>query len=315
MSFKTKATMIRRWYGILTGKSATAVAQGVGRAYRKDVIEGYYNDFIGKLSSKTLLDEYRIPLTVIGGGKTVYFPIAIFQYALGLWDRFTIQKSSEDIEHFLVICSWIVSQQKPDGSWDCFSPIGHTQYSVSAMGQGEALSVLSRAYLYTNETKYYQSIQQAFNFMMISVKSGGTRFSEDERIIFEEYPHAVQAPSSVLNGWIFSLLGIYDYSKLTGDIEVQQIFDNSIHTLAEDLKYYDTGYWSYYDRCKRIASPAYHDLHIALLTVLFDLTGIKEFCDAADRWHSYNKWPNRTLAIFLKVLQKLKSNDEGIVVR
>ena len=43
--------------------------------------------------------------------------------------------------------------------------------------------------------------------------------------------------------------------------------------MATKINKYDCGYWSMYDLVGTIASPAYHDLDIALLSVLSDLSG------------------------------------------
>ena len=76
------------------------------------------------------------------------------------------------------------------------------------------------------------------------------------------------------------------------------------------------GYWSFYDRTGRIASPAYHELHIALLRVLSDITGNDYFQLFADRWENFSKIKrNRFRAIARKAIQKLKEPSEGIVVQ
>ena len=102
-----KLAMIKRWCKILTGTSATAVKQGRGRVFATDNIKGYYNDLTGKVGDGTLLDKNGIPVSKISDGSEVNFPIAVFQYALGLYDKYL--ESGEEKYHndFLKMSEWI----------------------------------------------------------------------------------------------------------------------------------------------------------------------------------------------------------------
>ncbi len=61
--------------------------------------------------------------------------------------------------------------------------------------------------------------------------------------------------------------------------------------MIANLDKYDSGYWSYYDQTGRIASPAYHQLHIALLKVMKQITGRNEFLLFAEKWSEYERKP------------------------
>lgn len=316
MSLNGKIALIKRWIGIVSGNNRVAVIQGGGKLYSKDDIAGYYNDLTGKVNEKTLLDDNGIAVNLIEGNKIVHFPISIFQYALGLWDLYLANNDEEKKRQFLNQCEWIIANQRKDGSWNCFEPIGYHQYTVSSMGQGEAISVLARAYKITGEQRWMDSAQRAMKFMLIPVSLGGTLLVNGCDYFFEEYPDESGAKRSVLNGWIFTLFGILDYLKLQNDLEVQDIYNRSIDTLIRHLKDYDAGYWSFYDQTGRIASPAYHDLHIALLKTLSDLTNQMLFKEIADKWQYYSeKKLNRVHAIMKKAAQKFKESPEGIIIQ
>ncbi len=316
MSIKGKVSLIKRWIGILFGKNNVAIRQGEGRFYSKNDIKGYYNDLTGKVNPNTLLDDKGIPVNIIENGEKVYFPITVFQYALGIWDLYNENDSDELKNNYLKLCQWIVDHQREDGAWDCFGPLKYKKYSVSAMGQGEAISVLIRAYVLTGETIFAEAVEKAIKFMIKPLEEGGTVLIEKEDIIFEEYPDEEGGKRSVLNGWIFSLFGIYDYLKVFVNADVHDIYQKSIITLTKRIADYETGYWSYYDRSGRIASPAYHDLHIALLNVLYDITGYSVFEQTALRWEKYKTHRiNRIKAIARKARQKFKESSEGIVIQ
>lgn len=318
MGLKDKAALLKRWAGIATGKNRVAVRQDVGKYYKLDEIAGYYNDLTGKVDSNTLLDDNGIPINEIAGGKKVYFPISIFQYALGLWDlSIGDGKNKEYQAHFLKLCDWIYEHQRSDGSWDCFSPIGYKTQTVSAMGQGEAVSVLIRAYQLTDEEKWLESAGKAAGFMFVPVNEGGVLRRDGENVYLEEYPGGNGEKLSVLNGWIFSVFGLYDYLIIKKDDEkVMKLFESTVKTMVSCLNKYDNGYWSCYDQTGRIASPAYHQLHIALLKVMSEITSEDIFLEYFNRWSKYSDSSLcRIRAVLKKVVQKLGDNPEGIIIR
>lgn len=316
MSIKGRMALFKRWVGIISGNNRVAIEQGQGKYYRKDIVAGYYNDLTGKVNDKTLLDTNGIPVNIIEGNKKVYFPISIFQYALGLWDLNMLTYDEDRHNQFIKVCEWIMDNQDENGSWNCFGPIGYSKYTVSSMGQGEAISVLLRAYKFSKDEKYLIAAQKAMAFMIKEMGEGGTLLIDGEDYFFEEYPSENGDKLSVLNGWIFSLFGIYDYLKIIDDEEIQQIFNRSVDTMKRHLMDYDLGYWSLYDRSGRLASPAYHQLHIALLTTLSDLTEEIYFKQIALKWEKYAENKPKTLrAIVKKGLQKLGESPEGIIIQ
>lgn len=316
MSLYDKIALFRRWFGMLTGKNRVAVKQGIGKYYKIGEVAGYYNDLTLKVDSNTMLDDDGIPVNEIAMGQRVYFPISIFQYALGLWDLYLDNGKTEYKNHFLKLCDWICLNQQEDGSWDCFSPIGYKTQSVSSMGQGEGISVLIRAYKLTGDMRWLESAKKAVIFMCIPITEGGVLRNQDEDIFFEEYPGGNGEKLSVLNGWIFSVFGLYDYLLTVHDDRVEAIMNRTVVTLRNNLEKYDMGYWSSYDQTGRVASPAYHQLHIALLKVMGDITGMEEFYTYSAKWKCYeDNRVYRLRAVIKKIYQKLNDNPEGILVK
>ncbi len=316
MSLKGKIALFKRWTGIILGTNRVAVEQGEGKNYSKTEVKGYYNDLTGKVHDDTLIDKNGYVQNIIQGGKTVYFPISIFQYALGCWDLYLKNNSPQLRSAFLTQCEWALNNQRPDGSWNCFEPIGYTTYSVSSMGQGEGASMFLRAYVLTSDKKWLNAAKKAVGFMKVEVKNGGVLTLDGEDVYLEEYPAVDSKRVAVLNGWIFSLFGLFDYYLVTKDNEIKSFFDKSVDTLKRHLSDYDMGFWSYYDRSGSIASPAYHNLHIALLRVMGDITGEKDFTEFSNKLTKYeNSRINRLKAIAKKARQKIGESPEGIVVQ
>lgn len=309
-----KATMFKRWAKILAGSTEVAVEQGPGRCCRVGELAGYWNDLTGKVSPNTLLDDVGIPLSVIAGGKKTYFPIAVFQYSLGCHDLSLLEpeRADEYLVALEVCADWALSVQRADGSWDTFGPIGSEKYTVSSMAQGEGCSMLLRAYRVFSNDQYLNAALAAARFMLLNIADGGTAVYEGGDLFLEEYPQ--EPRRSVMNGWVFSLFGLYDASLV--DATFKEPFERSVNTLARYLDNYDNGYWSLYDLEHRIASPAYHTLHIAQLHMMTNLTGDARFSAMADRFEAYaTKRTNRLYAIASKAFQKVTERSDAVIVQ
>lgn len=307
-----KIAMVRRWALMAAGRTSVAVPQGKGRLFQSNEVSGYYNDLTGKYLANPELDGAGIPLTTLGDRSTVRFPIAIFQYGLGAYDSFLETSSPHARTAFEVTARWAFENQRPDGSWNAFEPIHSKRFTVSAMAQGEGASLLIRAGLHANEQRYISAALDAIDFMLLDVSTGGTARRFEGRLILEEYPGP--DPRTVLNGWIFAIFGLWDAALVNG--RYFRVLSDALEGLVQSLSWFDMGYWSKYDISGRIASPAYHHLHIAQLLALYDLTGRWEFISTAQRYKCYAD--NRlfaTRAIGAKVIQKLMSEQEGVILR
>ena len=307
--------MLKKWISILSGKNVLAVEQGIGKIYSKVEIMGYYNDLTNKVKYSNTLDEKSIPVNFNHNGEKVYFPIAIAQVGLGAYDLFLLTKETSHCEKFINAANWLLDNQEEDGGWDAFERIGHTDcHKYSAMAQGEGASILIRAYLHTNDTRYYNGAIRAIDLMLKPVEEGGTARYLGEKLYLEEY--VKDKPNLVLNGWVFAIFGLLDVFKLTQDVRYKDALEGTLKTLTEELNNYDTGYWSFYDQCGLIASPFYHNLHIALLNVLYDLFEIKEFQQQGDKWSGNQKNIfKKTLAVCRKAMQKIINPGQSIIVK
>lgn len=203
--------LIKRWVNMLTGKSAFHVEQAEGKCYSKSEIKGYYNDLTNKVSDKTFLDKDGIPLNTTVANINAYFPITIFQYGLGLYDLYLIEKKDIYLKKFIKIADFALEKIDRRGCWDCMGQLNDKAHETqSSMCQSEGVSVLLRAYKETNNNKYYEAATNAINFMLKPVEDGGTCYYQNERVIFQEYVSKYNL--SVLNGWIFSIFGLFDYT-------------------------------------------------------------------------------------------------------
>ena len=291
---------IKKWTNMLFGKSVYHVTQAAGRCYSKEQIKGYYNDFTQKVSRFGRADN-AVPTTRMDTGEEIYFSIAVFQYGLAAYDLYCMEQDENHLEKFINCAAWAVENQQEDGSWVTFA-YEDPEHPNSSMAQGEGISLLLRAYIQTGDESYMTAAVKAKDFMLLPISQGGTTLYKGEDVYFYEFTHS----PLVLNGWIFSIFGLYDYCKLTGDAEAREILQKTLQSLANSLPGYDNGYWSKYDDHKRLASPFYHDLHIAQLKVMYDLFEIQAYAQYAHKWDAYRKrFLNPKRAFVQKALQKI----------
>lgn len=290
---------IKKWYKMVTGKSISHVNQGSGTCYSKTEVAGYYND----LTEKVTKDDPTIfvPQYFVDTGESLYFSIGIFQYGLASFDLL-LQTKDDIYRKKLIACAdWAVENQQSDGSWITF-PFENSEHPYSSMAQGEGISMLIRAHIATKNDKYMLSAERAKDFMLKPISDGGVTEYRGNDVFLYEYTYS----PLVLNGWIFSLWGLYDFYQYTKNEKVQVILNATLSSLKKKLPEFDTGYWSKYEDGKRMCSPFYHRLHIAQLRVMYDLFDAQIFRDYADKWEAYEHsfWKPK-VAFLSKAVQKV----------
>ena len=291
---------IKKWYKMFTGQSVSHVNQGVGTCFSKEEVAGYYNDLTEKVTKDN--PDILVPMYRVDTGSEIYFSIGVFQYGLAAYDLFLKTREDAYRNKVLACSEWALNNQQEDGSWITFE-YKSKEHPYSSMAQGEGISLLIRAHILTGDSRYSDAAQKAKEFMLKPLCDGGTaEYTEDGGILFYE---ATNNPV-ILNGWIFSLWGLYDYCKYFSDEEAKQMLEKTLVSLKKKLSDFDMKYWSKYEDGKRICSPFYHKLHIAQLEAMYELFGDEIYKDFAVKWDKYQKnfW-NPKIAFIKKALQKV----------
>lgn len=267
---------------MISGKSIYHVDQGLGQVIDKG---GYYNDLTQKvLLGQDTLNDSGIPEMIDKNGSHIQMPTMIFQYGLGAYDLWLLTSEQHYLDKAIKCSDWAVLHQLYNGAWDNFSFI-YPNYPYSAMSQGEGISLLLRTWKATSNERYIESARKAFLFLTTSVEDKGVMILNGNEVLFKEY---VQKPT-ILNGWVFSLFGLYDYSLYESNHMVNQLWNKSIDTLVNHLSIYDNDYWTMYNEDGLIASPFYHKLHVAQMEALYILTHRKVFKEYGLKWKKEQK--------------------------
>ena len=215
-----------------------------------------------------------------------------------------ILSSSAHESHFFSAVRWLLENQDDLGGW----PIKTTRKLsngalilkpgwYSAMAQGQAISLLTRMYHYAGDEIYLKAATRALSLFNVSSEQGGFRtYFLDKYLWFEEYP---TIPSSfVLNGFIYSLFGLYDLKMSCAKQceTVEEYFKKGLESLNHLISLYDTGSGTLYDLRHfslktepKIARWDYHTTHINQLLYLNTLLKDQYLSTVSKRWIGYLK--------------------------
>lgn len=288
---------------MLTGSSVLHVNQDIGKCFQTDHLAGYYNNLTEKVTMQPeLLDGDLLPQIATPDNKSIYFPVAVFQYGLGAYDLYIQTHNEKYLTKFQQCVEWTLTQQEEAGSWKNFSH-ETPEYPYGAMAQGEGASLLLRNYVMTGDNRCLEAAKRAIDFMLLSVEQGGTTMYLGKDVILLEYTNK----PAVMNGWIFAWWGLYDYVLVTEERgHYRTILNESLQALENRLSLFDKHYWSMYDLNGHIASPFYHHLHIAQMQAMYQLTGHTVFNDYSRHWDHCEKNRIYKLRAFLvKAWQKI----------
>lgn len=283
-----------------------------------DRLGEYYMLFAEKANYAGDHDSAGIPMLDYRGqiGRQ-YNPIAIAQWGLANFNQYCFSHDSEAEKKFFASAEWLCANLESNSfgvpvwnhhfDWEYRDTLKAPWYSGLAQGQG--ISVLLRAAAASGKAHYLDAARRAYEAFLRPTSDGGVLFADErDDLWIEEY--IVSPPTHILNGFLWALWGIYDYSLMFTDSNARELFDKCLQTLTRNLNRYDTGFWSLYEqsgtRLPMLASPFYHQLHIVQLRIMHRLTGLSLFSETADRWENYtNSRTGRARAFAYKSVFKL----------
>ncbi len=154
-------------------------------------------------------------------------------------------------------------------AWEYMFPFdGGAPPWTSGLSQGTALQVLARAWSRFKEPADLTAAQQALGIFRTPPPQG-VRVTTPAGAMYAEYTYA---PSDrILNGFIQSLVGLYDYTSITKDPVGLALFEAGDAEARTIVPLYDTGAWSMYDQFGE-SDLNYHELLTEFLQHLCERT-------------------------------------------
>lgn len=273
----------------------------------------YYMPFLYKANYAGPFDQNGIPLLDYRGhiGKQ-YNPIAIAQYGLGHFNLYKQTGNKKNLEIATKQAVWLVNNLEKNKQgvsvwmhhfdWEYRDLLKNPWYS--ALAQGNGISLLLRIYKETNNNVYLETAKEAFKSLGIEIKNGGVLYIDQSKNYWLEET-IVNPPTHILNGFFWTLWGVWDYYLTLKDQSTLDFFNLCIKTLKENLKSFDIGWWSLYEqsntKMKMLTSRFYHSLHVVQLEIMYFITKDEFFKKYHNRWDRYQK---NKLFIFLSQVYK-----------
>jgi hypothetical protein len=224
-------------------------------------------------------------------GSHYYSPLKIAHYILAIFNDYLRSDDvslTEDIRHHLNFLLEIGSTHPNDSSvcvWRVPTSVlryGVKSQHVSAIVQGLVISAFLRGFVLWGDERFLETARRASRLMSIPLEDDGVQAASRWGTTYEEYPS--DPYSHVINGFIFSLFGLYELSQITKDSIAEELYWTGISSLKKMAPDWIMGYWSKYDLFDltsganvNLATRHYQYLHIDQLQVLFRQTGDSVF--------------------------------------
>jgi hypothetical protein len=258
-----------------------------------------------------ILSKSGLPRVSLNG--TVYDnPVTLAQFALSMHGKI-LRGDRQARGLFLAAVDKLVEMEGADGGFHYPIPYEHHGQKLapgwtSALAQGQALSAFARAWNLTKERKYLKAGDLAIRNLLKPIKLGGqttTLAGIDPSLaryrFYEEYP--ISPVYYTLNGFMFTLLGIYDWSNVPSpsQAKAKKAFDEGMLTLSKLIGLYDVNGFSSYDLFHIVTkSPSfmpyyYESIHVYLLQALNSIKPTPSLTKKHEEWEAKLDAANKPL--------------------
>lgn len=271
---------VPQWQALAAQERALYLAEGYNYSQKMEPYSPHGSYFKSQYDDWKYyqFDSDGFPLNVDPQSPNVlyYNPVTTGEYALSQYALYLL--GTQDSSRFLQSADHLISLMGEDGAFRY--PIEWKSNGndwkpgwVSGLAQGRALSVFARAWALTADQRYTAAGKSALAFMLIPTSEGGTRGnladldpSLSNQTTFEEM--TCHPTCTILNGYLFALVGLYDWATITNDSSAQKAYDLR-HVIADQ---------------EPLPSPSYHMFHIVLADALYAITASPDFGKWRDTW-------------------------------
>lgn len=281
-----------------------------GSSSKDSILKLYWFD----LSKLLTLERLNERVKIINGHVYVYYEAMGYQYnplteafyALVMYQKGNYELFLKLVENLVKKSTQRKINNQDTAFWYYLFPfpprICKIQW-ISGMTQGVIASTLCRAYYLTHVDLYKKLCIEAINGMLTPIEYGGALYRDNYWFWIEEVPDE-KPLQHILNGFIYSLLGLYDAYLITNDPKLFQIFQILLLSLKLRIKNYDLVLWSKYD-VSCLANIRYHFIHIVLFYTLYRLTNDDDLKNYSFKWLRSLKNP---LIVFIVLLLRVLIN-------
>ena len=261
-----------------------------------------HENWNGGLWHRVTFDEQGVPKVQYSFGLH-YVPTTAFHWGLVSVSKYLATGEEQYLNDSLNISTWAVANQSENGGWLWPFSYGFSggvlgvmeENWYGAMTQGLGMSFLTRMYHITGNETYLSTAENATELFYQTVENGGFLRYYGGNPWYEEYP-TPEAGSFVLNGYIYSLIGLYDLYATTNSRSGMELYYDGLNSLKNMISIFDLGCSSAYDlvhhsvlsSAPNTANFLYHGLHVSLLSIINSIEGDGYFDSVQNRWAGYS---------------------------
>jgi hypothetical protein len=173
-------------------------------------------------------------------------------------------------------------------TWEYWFPFGGgTPPWTSGMSQGTAIQALTRGSVLLKEPAYLAVAKTAIGLFEKSTPTGVRVRGEGGGNHYVIYSFAPGL--RVLNAFLQTITGIYDYAKTARDDRAMRLFRLGDRSARREVPRYDTGAWSLYSRGGAESDLNYHNVVTDFLENLCSRTKTSVYCQKAKRFNGYKR--------------------------
>ena len=186
-----------------------------------------------------------------------------------------------------------LSAQRAGGlAWEYLFPFdGQQPPWVSSLAQGTGLQAMARSATRLNRQADVFPVALAGLGIFQTAPPAGVRIPSGTGAHYLQYSGLPRL--KILNGFVQSLVGLFDFAQLTGDQTAISLFADGDRAARNEVPTFDTGAWSLYSTgsSSRESDLGYHKLLRDFLVQLCNRTTTAEYCDAHAHFTAYLTTP------------------------
>ena len=254
-------------------------------SFRDRLYQGHYLDF----------DAAGLPMFPSKAGELVHFCTGMCSFAFAHWEEFLNTGKQEHADHVIKVADYLIGM----GEVRINGALMLLDYDTDAkdngipcaMNQGESISVVCRAYCLTENKKYLEAALKMAIPFGFAYGHNGVR----GKFLKNNAPWYLEGGKMILNGHNYSLFGLADLVKISGEAWVKDLLNTGINSLIDSIEYFDNGFWSWYwvEKPLYIASAMYHNLHICQLQALSGISGNEKLLAYSKKFAAYAQSPSK----------------------
>jgi D-glucuronyl C5-epimerase C-terminus len=160
---------------------------------------------------------------------------------------------------------------------------------MSGMAQASGIQALARGSQLLGRPGYLRTAQKALGAYEtpppVGVRTRGFRGG----VHYLQYSFARR--TYIFNAFTQALIGLYDYSRISGDQRALRLFQDAEPELGREVPFSDLGDWSMYSYRGEVSDPSYHELLREVLQSMCSRGLGAVYCNYARRYRDYQTAP------------------------